>query len=301
MKTVLVTGGTGLIGKHLCHFLKQSGYHVAILSQIKHNKSEFPVFYWNWKKQEIDETALQNSDYIIHLAGANIAGQRWSDSRKKLILDSRVQSTLFLQKKIKELNLSPSAFISASAVGYYGMITDSHIYKESDSPADDFLGDVCAKWENAATQVYDPRIRTVQLRTGIVLTSKGGALQKMTQPIQAGIGSPLGSGKQFIPWIHIDDLCQMYLDAIQNTHLHGAYNASAPEHHTNRSFTKTIAQKLNRPIWLPPVPAFVLKMIFGDMAKLLLYGSRASSEKIKSTGFSFKYPELKAALDDLLS
>lgn len=300
MKTVLVTGGTGLIGKHLCHFLKKSGYHMAVLSQSKHNSSEFPVFYWNWKKQEIDETALQNSDYIIHLAGANIAGQRWSDSRKKLILDSRVQSTLFLQKKIEELNLSPSAFISASAVGYYGMITDSHIYKESDAPSNDFLGIVCSEWENAAKQVYDPRIRTVQLRTGIVLTPKGGALQKMAPPIQAGIGSPLGSGKQFIPWIHIDDLCQMYLDAIQNSDLHGAYNASAPEHHTNSSLTQAIAKTLNKSIWLPPVPSFVLKVIFGDMAGLLLYGSRVSSEKIESTGFSFKYPELKGALYDLL-
>lgn len=300
MKTVLVTGGTGLIGKHLCLFLKKSGYQVAILSQIKHNKSEFPVFYWNWEKQEIDETALRNSDYIVHLAGANIAGQRWSESRKKLILDSRVESTLFLQNKIKELNLSPSAFICASAVGYYGMVTNPHIYKESDAPASDFLGIVCSEWEKAAQKVYDTRIRTVQLRTGIVLTSTGGALQKMSKPIQSGIGSPLGSGKQFVPWIHIDDLCQMYLDAIQNVHLHGAYNACAPEHHTNRSLTKAIAQALNKALWLPPVPSFVLQIMFGEMSKLLLFGSRVSPDKIKSTGFSFQYPNLKKALKHLL-
>ena len=300
MATVLVIGGTGLVGSHLCKQLKHSGFNVTILSQNQAHTSEFPIFHWNWKQQKIDESALQNCDFIIHLAGANIASERWSKKRKKIIFDSRVQSTLFLQQKLKELQLSPTAFITASAVGYYGMITDLHIYSESDLPSTDFLGHVCSKWENAAQQVYNANIRTVQLRTGIVLTSSGGALEKMANPIRYGLGTFLGSGKQYMPWIHITDLCNMYIRVIKDPKIKGIYNATAPEHQTNRSFSQLLAKKLNKRIWLPPAPSIILKLALGEMAKLLLTGSRISSKKIETLGFKFKYPKLDEALDNLL-
>ena len=300
MSTILVTGGTGLIGRYLCKHLKNAGYDVAILSQVRSNKSEFPVYYWNWKEQEIDEVALQNSDFIIHLAGANIAGQRWSPERKKLLIDSRVKSTEFLHQKLKEGNLNPKAFISASAIGYYGAINSNRIFKESDSPSNDFLGKVCRSWEKAASNVFDPRIRTTQIRTGVVLTPKEGALEKMLQPIKLGAASALGAGKQFMPWIHIEDLCEIYLQALQNPNIHGAFNAVSPDHHTNKSFTKAIANAMGKKVWLPNVPSLVLKLMLGEMANMLLYGSRVSPQKIIDRGFRFKFPTLEGAIKDLL-
>lgn len=300
MPTVLVTGGTGLIGKRLCEKLKSAGFDVAILSQVRYNTSEFPIFYWNWKNEEIDEIALKNSDFIIHLAGANIAGQRWTPKRKQLVVDSRVKSAEFLHRKIKELNLSPKAFISASAVGYYGALTTKKEYREIDPPAKDFLGETCRLWEEASSNAFDPRIRTVQLRTGVVLTPFGGALDKMMQPIKLGFGSALGSGKQNMPWIHVDDLCAMYIQAINNVRMHGAFNATSPDSQTNKSFTKAIAKAINKRVWLPNVPSFVLKFMFGEMANMLLFGSKVSSKKILDTGFKFQFEELDKALHDLI-
>ena len=299
MPTVLVTGGTGLIGKRLCEKLKDAGFDVAILSQVRYNKSEFPVFYWNWKKEEINEIALKNSDFIIHLAGANIAGKRWTAGRKELIVDSRVKSAHFLHQKIKELNLSPKAFISASAVGYYGAITSKKKFKETDQPANDFLGTTCQLWEQASANAFDPRIRTVQLRTGVVLTPTGGALAKMSQPIKLGFGAALGSGKQSMPWIHVDDLCEMYIQAIKDVKLHGAYNATSPDCQTNKTLTKAIAKSIGRRIWFPNIPSFILKFMFGEMANMFLYGSRISSAKVLDTGFKFQYEKLEDALKDL--
>tara|TARA_R110002050_G_scaffold11122_2_gene37836 strand:- start:38972 stop:39880 length:909 start_codon:yes stop_codon:yes gene_type:complete len=300
MPTVLVTGGTGLIGRHLCQRLKQSGFDVAVLSQVRYNKSEFPVFHWNWKNEEVDEMALRNSDYIVHLAGANIAGQHWTTERKKLIIDSRVKSTQFLQQKLKELNLGPKAFVSASAVGYYGAITTKNIYKETSQPENDFLGTVCQLWEKAASDVFDSRIRTVQIRTGVVLTSKDGAMDKMVLPIKMGVGAALGTGKQYMPWIHIDDLCDIYVKALNDVKMNGAFNAISPEHQTNKSFTKALAKTLGKPMWLPNIPSFILKIMFGEMADMLLYGSRVSSAKILDAGFEFQYPNLDRALADLM-
>lgn len=300
MPTVLVTGGTGLIGKRLCEKLKLAGFDVAILSQVRYNKSDFPIFHWNWEIEEVDERALKNSDYIIHLAGANIAGQKWTPERKKLILDSRVKSTEFLQRKLKELKLGPKAFVSASAVGYYGAITSHKVFKESDPPENDFLGTVCQLWEKAAADVFDARIRTVQIRTGVVLTPKSGAMDKMLTPIKWGVGSAIGSGKQFMPWIHVDDLCDIYIKALNDVTMNGAYNAVTNDHQTNKSFTKHLAQKLGRAMWAPNVPALAMKLLFGEMADMLLYGSRVSSAKIADAGFEFTYPKLEDALDDLM-
>jgi uncharacterized protein (TIGR01777 family) len=300
MPTVLVTGGTGLIGKHLCEKLKLAGFDVAVLSQVRHNKSDFPVFYWNWKKEEVDEMALRNSDFIIHLAGANIAGSRWTPERKKLIIDSRVKSSEFLHRKLKELNLGPKAFISASAVGYYGAVTTNNEFKESDSPENDFLGTTCQLWEKAASNVFDPRIRTVQIRTGVVLKKQEGALAKMLRSIKWGVGSALGTGKQFMPWIHVDDLCNIYIKALNDVSMNGAYNATSPEHQTNKSFTKLLAKKEGRSMWVPNVPSFALKFMLGEMAEMVLYGSRVSSAKILDTGFEFQYESLEKALDDLM-
>lgn len=296
MASILVTGGTGLIGTSLCNLLRDKGYTVLILSRTKKDKPN--TYYWNLEGHYIDTEAIVRADYIIHLAGAGIADKSWSKERKQILIDSRVKSANLLFEKVKELNSNLKGFISASAVGYYGASTSTKIYTENDAAGNDFASKICKVWEKAANQFNALNIRTVIIRTGVVLSKDGGALEKLSKPIKFGVGAPLGSGKQYMPWIHIDDLCNMYAEAIENSEIKGIYNAVAPEHITNKSVTKSIAKKLKKPLWLPNIPAFVMKLILGEMAVILLEGSRVSSEKIVATGFKFKYPNINEALEN---
>jgi len=296
MKSVIITGGTGLVGNHLSKKLRNLGYRVYIFSSLVNDESG-SIYFWNYEKGTINHDIINKVDYIIHLAGANISSGRWTLKRKKEIVDSRVKSAEFLFNKIKENNESLKAFISASAVGYYGAVTGDKVFVEDDLPTDDFLGNTCKKWEAAAGKFSDLGIRTVKLRTGIVLTSKGGALTKMKTPIKLGIGSAIGTGKQYMPWIHIDDLCDIYIKAIEDDKIYGAYNAVAPEFITNKEFTQILANVLNKPFWFPSIPSFFMRSIFGEMSDILLEGSRISSDKITNTGYEFKYDNLKKGLE----
>ena len=296
MKKVLITGGTGLIGKRLSFLLASKGYEVSVLSRSKSPESKYTTFVWNVKDQFIEEEAFQDLDYIIHLAGAGIADKKWSEKRKNEIIDSRVQSTNLLYNTSKRLKTPLKAFISASATGYYGSVTTATIFTETDQPATDFLGKVCRLWEESIFQFKKKyKTRTVALRTGIVLSNDGGALKKMKTPVV----TPLGDGKQYMPWIHIDDLCQMYIKAIENEDLEGAYNAIAPEHQTNYSFSKAIAKTFKRSFLPMGAPSFILKIVFGEMATIILNGSRVSTDKIIQTGFKFKFEGLDKALKNL--
>ena len=290
MTKILITGGTGLVGKRLTEMLVDKNHEVVILSRNPSHKNEFK---WDLSTNYMDENALKNTDYIIHLAGAGIADERWSAQRKKVIIDSRVQSANFLFDKINELKIDLKGFISASGVGFYGAITSDKIFKETDKAGDDFLADVCIKWEQAAQQFSAKNIPVTILRTGIVLAEKGGALDKMKTPII----SPLGSGKQYLPWIHLNDLCEQYIDAVEGN-LIGVFNAVAPEHHTSASFSKALAKSIKRPFVGICVPAFMLKLLFGELAVILLEGSRISAKKVTETNFKFKFPTLKKALED---
>lgn len=220
--------------------------------------------------------------------------------KEKLILDSRVESANLIFSEVKKRNKELKAFISASAVGYYGALTSDKVFTEEDHPASDFLGQTCFEWENAAKQFETLGIRTVTLRTGLVLNKSGGALSKMIIPIRLGLGSALGNGNQYIPWIHIDDLCEIYIKAIEDSQMAGAFNAIAPNFQTNKSLTHMLSNALNKPYWLPNTPAFLLKFILSKMSVLLLKGSRVSSDKILKTGFTFRFPKLEKALKDLL-
>lgn len=299
MTTVLISGGSGLIGSHLCQKLSESGYNVAILSRSGNQNTAFPSFVWNPEKHEIDIEATANTDYIIHLAGLGIGEKKWTKDRKQRIIDSRVNSAQLIYDNIKVNNHNIKAFITASAIGYYGSVSCETIFTETDPPANDFQGDCCRKWEEAADLFKASDIRTVKIRTGVVLTKKGGALAKMIIPIKMGIGSALGNGKQYMPWIHIDDLCGIYIKAIEDAELKGAYNGVAPEHITNDAFTFTLAKFLKRPYFFPNIPAFILKLIFGDLSEIFLKGSRISSAKITKSGYHFCYPDLENALKDV--
>jgi len=294
MASILVTGGSGLIGKYLCNLLKSKGHKVSILS--RNETSNDSDFYWDISNNYIDSKAITSAEYIIHLAGAGIADKRWTSARKKNLIDSRVHSTNLLFNKVKVLNPDLKAFISASGIGYYGAITSKKIYSETDNPGNDFLSEICVLWEKAALQFNSINIRTVVFRTGVVFSKEGGALEKIIKPIKFNVGAALGTGKQYMPWIAMEDLCYMYVSAIENSEFNGIYNAVAPDHVTNKELTKSIAKTLKKTLWLPNIPSFFLKIMLGELAVILLEGSRVSSEKIKSTGFKFKYNLLKRFL-----
>lgn len=299
-KTILITGGTGLVGSYLKNKLEQKGYQIKVLSTNKNKCNQKTIFYWNPDKFEIDVEALNNVDYIINLAGANIAENRWTEERKKIILESRTKSINLLFETIKINKFNIEAFISASATGYYGSVTSNNIFSETDLPATDFLGSTCKHWEESANQFNSLGIRTVILRTGIVLSLKGGALKKLLLPVKLGLGSALGSGKQIMPWIHEEDLCNMYIKAIEDNLLVGVYNAVSPNPETNYNFMKIVASVLHKPFFMPSIPSFLLKIVLGEMSTVVLDGSAVSANKIESSGFIFKYKSLKEALTYIL-
>jgi len=300
METILITGGTGLVGTYLCRKLQDQGYKVVVLSRTQSEIPGITTYSWDFDKDETAKFAVQNAAYIIHLAGANIGDKRWTAKRKKIIRDSRIKTSHMIFDKIHEGKLKLRAFITASAVGYYGTISSEKIFSETDPPNPDFLGETCRQWEQAADRFESLGIRTVKIRTGVVLTSRGGALEKILMPVKFGIGSAIGSGSQFIPWIHIDDLCAIYIKALEDVSMRGAYNAAAPMHISNRDFTATLARKVKKPFWALSIPAAVIKIMFGQRSDVLLHGSRVSSQKIMETGYRFMFPDLKTALEDLL-
>lgn len=300
-KNVLISGGTGFIGKHLTDLLIENGFSVAILSRSKRENTDSISYYqWDVLKQYIDENAVINADYIVHLAGEGIADQRWTSKRKKAIVDSREKSIALLYDVLKKIDKKPEAFISASGIGIYGAVNGPLICNENTPPVNDFLGTTCQKWEAAADTIASFDIRTVKIRTGLVLGKDEGFLKKMVPIFKLKLGSALGSGKQHMPWIHIDDLCRIYLQAITNPTMVGAYNAAVFDNTTNLSFSNALAKTYNYMLWLPNVPAFLLKIVLGEMSKIILTGRRVSSARIEKLGFEFRFKNLKDALKDCL-
>ncbi|HBH82459.1 MAG: TIGR01777 family protein [Bacteroidetes bacterium GWE2_41_25] len=299
-KKVLITGGSGLIGRYLTSLLLGEGYDVAHLSRKQDQFGRVRVFRWDPDKGIVDPIVFDGVNFIVHLAGANIGEKRWSDKRKMEIESSRVDSAKLLFKVISENNIPLKAFISASAFGYYGSVTTEKIFSENDPPADDFLGTVCRKWEEAADLFSASGTRIVKIRTGVVMENNDSALAKLLTPAGIGVFPRLGSGRQYMPWIHINDLCNIYLKAIQDESMSGPYNAVSPQHITQSEFVRTLAFALNKSFFNPPVPAFILRMALGNMADLVLKGSRISSEKLIGTGFKFRFSNLKEAIKNAL-
>ena len=297
-KNVLLTGGSGLIGRHLTQLLLDNGYEVSHLSRTPENDSRVKTFLWNVKKNEIDAACITGVDTIVHLAGAGVAEKRWTDKRKKEIIESRTRSIWLIYDLLKKKNHLVKSVISASATGFYGD-RDGQILTEHTTPGDDFLAEVCLKWEAAVDEGVELGLRIVKLRTGIVLDKNGGALPQMANPVKWGIGSPLGDGRQWMPWIHWQDVAYLYFYAITNTKLKGVYNMAAPNPVTNQQFTLVLAKQLHRPLWAPKVPAFLLKLLFGEMSIVILGSAKVSCQKIEETGFKFKYLDLAAALNEI--
>ena len=300
-KNVLLTGGTGFIGKYLTDVLIANGFSVSILSRSGRNNTDFIKYYkWDLEHNLIDENAILKADYIIHLAGEGIVEKRWTAKRKKNILESRTQPIELIYSVLEKNNKLLKGFVSASAVGIYGAETSNEICTENSPSANDFLGLTCQKWEHAVNKIESLGIRTVKIRTGIVLGRNEGFLKKLTPGFKIGFGTVLGTGKQYLPWIHIEDLCIIYLKAIQDEQINGAYNATVLDNTTNVILSKTLANLYGYSIWLPKIPAFILKLFLGEMSVAVLNGQRVSSEKIKKAGVNFLYEDLKTALSNCL-
>lgn len=298
MKTVLITGGTGLVGSRLTEMLIGKGYRVLWLSRERNLHAGITTYQWDYRNNEIDNEALEQADVIIHLAGSNLGEGRWSDEKKREIVESRVRTAELLLERLKLIGRIPGAFISASATGYYGPGVDERIYTEEDVLSEsDFLSTTCRKWEDAAFSFNElPGIRTVILRTGFILSRDSEAFKKMVLPTRLGVGSPLSSGRQYLSWIHLDDICRLYISAIEDSTLQGVYNAVAPEYITNAGFMRTLAKVMKKPFFFPAVPAFVLRLVMGEAADMVLDGSRISSRKIQNAGYRFQYDTAEKAI-----
>lgn len=301
MAVILISGGTGLVGKALTKLLISKGHEVRILSRNPQSSSQLKSFYWNVEKNEIDEKAFDGVEHIVHLAGSGIADKRWTDARKQDIIDSRVNSMKLITDIVKKKNIQLKSFVGASAIGIYGMTTSEKIFTETDTGKDDFLTQSCTQWENSYQRIQTLSAKNCIIRIGVVLSKDGGALKRLLPLFQLGLGSAVGSGKQYMPWIHLADLVSVFHEALFNSNYTGIYNAVSTEETTSYSFSKQLAKSLSKPFFLPSVPSFALKLAFGEMANVLLEGSRVSNQKLINSSFQFKYPTLSEALTEIVS
>jgi len=299
---VLVTGATGFVGNALLKALNHKGHEIVVLTRnIDAAGFRLPVLcevhQWNPEQGPPESSVFKDVDAVVHLAGENIAGGRWTKKQKERIRLSRLFSARHLVQALGKLNSRPKVLVSASAIGFYGG-SGNTLLTEDVPPGNCFLANVCQDWEQEAMHAREFNIRTACLRTGIVLGKEGGAMQKMLPPFQMGLGGNLGSGNQWMSWIHVHDLVEMYVHAIETESVEGVYNAVSPGPVTNTEFTRTLGKQLRRPT-LIPIPKPLLRIIFGDMAEVLVASQNVSAEKISSTGYRFKFPNLPSALKDI--
>lgn len=292
---VLITGGGGLIGKTLAKRLKNDGHEVRILSRSQRKDGDFKYFKWDYKNNFLEAAAMDGVEVLVHLAGEGIAEKRWNKSRKREIIDSRVQSLKFLEKHVPN---TLKTLIGGSAIGFYGGDTGETIQTEDSVNGEDFMAQTCYFWEKSEIEFAEKfNLRYAIIRTGIVLDKNGGALPKIAFPVKYNFGSPLGSGNQWMSWIHIDDLVEMFFESIVNVKISGFYNGVAPQAVTNRKFTEELADVFGKKILLPAVPEFLLKLILGEMSVVVLGSSHVKNTR--SILREFKFPNLRDALEDI--
>ena len=297
-KNILITGGTGLLGTQLTQELLTQGHTVSHLSRSKGKNPKVHTFIWDVEKGLIDEHCLDGVDTIIHLAGTGIADKRWTDQRKREIVETRTKSIGLIYGLMRKRANRVRSVISASGIGYYSN-RGEELLTEDSQPAHDFIGTCCIDWENAVDEGKELGLRILKFRTGVVLSKDGGALPQLALPVKLGIGSPLGNGKQWIPWIHPRDVMDMYLLGVAHEDLTGVFNMAAPYPVTNEQLTRAVAKQLHRPLWAPKVPAFILKILMGEMALLALGSTKTSAQKIIDAGFTFTYPDIATALQEI--
>ena len=298
---VLITGATGMIGSRLSDQCRESGMIVHYLTTSKskiEKREDYKGFYWDPKSEEIEKECFDGVTTIIHLAGASIA-EKWTSEYKETIIKSRTETAALLYDTLKNNEHQVENFISASAIGKYPDSLEKLYFEDDEVLADNFVGTVVKKWEAAADRFSNLGIDVAKIRVGLVLSEKGGMLEKVRKPIEMNVGAPLGSGKQWQSWIHLDDLAGIFLHATDRE-LTGVYNAVAPNPVTNKEMTRQLADQLNKPLWLPNVPKFVLKTMLGEMSQIVLSSQLVSCKKIEEHGYKFKYSNLSKALEDLV-
>lgn len=298
---VLVTGATGLIGRELCRELAGEGHEIFFLSRRPDPAKVFAGakgFRWDAEAELPPSEAFSGVDAVVHLAGEPIAASRWTNEQKRRIRDSRVKGTQNLVDRMAKLEIRPQVLVSGSAVGYYGSRGDEQL-DESSKPGKGFLPEICIEWEAEAERAREFGVRVVLARTGVVLEKEGGALGKMLTPFKLGLGGKLGDGEQWFPWIHMDDIVGILRHSLINDQVNGPINGAAPGTVTNADFTKELAAALNRPTFFP-VPEFALQILMGEMAEVVLNSQRVVPKAALDTGYKFKYPNLRPALESLL-
>ncbi len=298
---ILMSGVTGLIGRTLSQKLKTDGHSIIGLSRSPEKAGNLPVEamrQWNPEAGAPPSAAFEGVAAVIHLAGEPVAEGRWTDERKRRIRDSRIISTRNLVEAMRQLPAPPRVFVAGSAVGLYGNRGDEELTEDA-KPGTDFLSQVCIEWEAEANRAREFDVRTVEVRTGVVLAKDGGALPKMLPPFKLGIAGPLGDGRQYFPWVHLDDIVGLFEFALTNEALNRPINGSAPEPVTNSQFTKQLAAAIHR-VAIFPMPAFALKLLFGEMATVLLASQRVVPKAALDAGYHFNYPDLKSALNNLI-
>lgn len=296
MAKILITGGSGLVGTRLSQLLTARGDEVIHLGRKANNEAQYKTFAWDIQQQQLDTNALVGVDHIIHLAGAGIADKRWSAQRKKEIVDSRVQGTRLLVEALEWLPKKPKTFIAASAVGYYG--DTAELCTETSEAGVDFLATTCEAWEKESLRA-SALTRTCIVRIGIVLATEGGALPQLMLPFKFYAGTILGSGKQFMSWIHLDDLCAAFIHLIDHPETEGIYNGVAPIPETHYTFNQALAHAMKRPLWLW-LPGILLRLVLGEMAITILTGQQVSNDKLQQSGFKFTFGNIHSALANLL-
>jgi len=296
-KHILLTGGTGLIGQRLTAELLNKGYGVSHISRSPGKDPRVKTFLWDVGQGKIDGSCIEDVDMVIHLAGAGIADSRWTEERKKEIIDSRTKSIGLIYGLLRKNKHQVTRIISASAIGYYSDRGDE-LMTETSPPSDDFMAHCCVEWEGAVDEGKLLGLQIAKFRTGVVL-DQSGALPKMALPVKLYVGAPLGKGKQWIPWIHVQDVVNMYLFAVEHENFEGVYNMVAPNPVTNTQLTQAIAKQLHKPLWLPHVPAFLLKLLLGEMSTIVLGSTKVSAKKIEDSGFKFGYTSVADALKEI--
>lgn len=305
MQTVLITGGTGMVGQSLTDSLIEQGYEVIVLTRSPRKSSRLHLSYaqWDINKNYIDPKAIAQANIIVHLAGESVATKRWTNKRKQEILDSRVQSGLLITNALKTMKHQVHTFIGASAIGWYGPDNELSLrngFDENDKVDNSFLGDTCKQWEDSVKEIATTGVRMVTLRIGIVLNKRGGALVEFIKPARLGVAAILGEGNQIVSWIHQQDLTGLILYAINNIEMNGVYNAVSPEPVTNKELTLEIANRFHSWHLNIHVPVWALKILLGEMSIEVLKSAKVSSNKIQQEGYQFKFPTVTKALEDLI-
>ena len=300
MEGVLITGGTGLLGTKIAEILNNKGFRVHILGRMASKKKPIPAFEWHYQQEKIDPLAFDNIQHIIHLAGANVGEDRWTIQRKKEIMESRVNSAHFLFDYIQKNKIKIDSFVSGSATGFYGD-TGDYLNTETDKKGIGFLADVCDEWEKAANKFEALNARVVKIRTGVVLSQEGGALPKIILSLKGNIGTVLGSGNQYYSWIHIDDIANIFVEAILNPKMEGIYNGVSPQPVIFSAIIDSAAKAMNKKHINITIPSFALKLAMGEQSAIVLDSCKVSAQKIMDADFQFQFPSIEMAMKDLLN